>query len=831
MVNAMTAHFCTWVTGILNRHFGLAIGLGCFVVGMGFSCTLYTQAVAQSKTEDARTARDIVSLVATQVGQSIDSNEFRGKPIAFLAGSIELDSLKDCVLRVPRIRSAYILLSNGKSVLKEGFSMQGGQQSVGKSLTEITSLNLASPRIRAALQQSSGMDRGAASITPGDTFHTASAPLLDEAGHAVGLVVVELSREAQAATYRDLQFWFYLGIGVSAAVSLVCGLAVTGLLSKMRRHAEVLSNQVSEQSEMVEVISQSLSTVQELQIETQSAFEKVLSASGTIVYVAWIEQNDGQENWVMHLLHEEDLNRFSILDPEVEGLYQAWASAKYPADHERYEREVQHVLSTGAQQGRIEYRLVLPSGEFKWIREDFYVDYDHTETNRIVGICVDVTAEKQREQQILKLANFNSSTGLCNRNHLPTLLLEVLPTAKTLSAAVVIIENFGLIKRQHGLDFGDRVMKKVADALSDIRIKGAVIAQLGGGEFCVVGSFEAKEIPLLVQELRRVTLIPITIDGSEIAVIPRIGVVMEHPADDVTGIVRRASLAASEALRGSSEWFELYNAALEAAVFKRVQLKADLATALSKDEMFVVYQPIVDLQLNRVTKVEALVRWKHPQDGFISPAEFISLAEASGMIVPITKFVFEQAIKEIQELNHGLKNPLSVSVNISARELRKSDLVERLIEHVKEVHMPPSLVTLEVTETSTMDSFESAFECLNRLHDEGFKIALDDFGSGYSSMGYLSKLPLDLLKIDKSIIDNCDKSGKAFMILMAVCNVAEGLGLEILCEGVETEAQLKVLGETKTRYVQGYYFSKPLAYSDLREFMAKDLSNIETLAT
>ena len=257
--------------------------------------------------------------------------------------------------------------------------------------------------------------------------------------------------------------------------------------------------------------------------------------------------------------------------------------------------------------------------------------------------------------------------------------------------------------------------------------------------------------------------------------------------------------------------YEVYRPTMRGSMLRRLEFKTDLQRALERHEFVLHYQPLVTLETGKISGLEALVRWHHPQRGMISPAEFIPLAEETGLIIPLGIWVLETACREAQRLQHKYPQepPLSMAVNLSARQLQWPGIVLEIKKALRENHIPPASLTLEVTESAMMQNIDHSVSRLHQLKALGTRIAIDDFGAGYSSLNYIRRFPLDILKIDKAFVDRIDEGGEETALAASIIQMAKTLHLRPVAEGVERRQQFERLQQLRCETAQGYYFGKP----------------------
>ena len=403
-------------------------------------------------------------------------------------------------------------------------------------------------------------------------------------------------------------------------------------------------------------------------------------------------------------------------------------------------------------------------------------------------------------------------TGLANRRLFGVNLAAVL-AERTAAVLLLDLDRFKDVNDTLGHHTGDRLLALVADRLRSVVLEGAVVARFGGDEFAVMLPGATDETARASAGLVRDALTrPFDLDGIAVAVDASVGVVVGSPGDDGVNLVRRADLA-MYAAKQSRSGLEFYRPELDRGDSTRLGLLADLRTAVASGGLDVWYQPKVDVATGACTGVEALARWRHPDHGFVGPDEFIPLAEHSSLITPLTMFVLRQSLARCESWRR-VEPGFSVAVNISPRSLLDAGFVDDVARELARVAVPASALTLEITETSLMSDPDRAVSALDRLRTLGVRLSVDDLGTGYSSLAYLQRLPVDEIKIDRSFL--CELHvASAEAVVGAVVDLGHRLDRHVVAEGVEDEATFRKLQELGCDTAQGYWLARPMPGDDL----------------
>ncbi len=448
----------------------------------------------------------------------------------------------------------------------------------------------------------------------------------------------------------------------------------------------------------------------------------------------------------------------------------------------------------------------------------------------MVGTSVDVTEHKTLEERLDHQAFHDALTGLPNRMLFMDRLRHALSRAKRrahkkIAVLFADLDNFKFVNDTLGHHVGDELLVAVSDRLRKCLRPEDSAARLGGDEFAVLledveGVSEAALVAQrIIEELRT----PFVLSGQEVFVTPSIGIALGEASQDMSkDLVRNADVAMYRAKEEGKARYQVFDSGMQDRITDRLKLENDLRRALERNEFRVYYQPVVALDTGRIVDMEALVRWEHPEQGLVPPSEFVPLAEEIGLIVAIGRLVLREACRQTRAWQERYPSapPLLVGVNLSARQLRHSELIEDVEGALRESGLEPRWLTLEITEGSVVGEGERHIGVLRAIREQGVRFALDDFGTEYSSLSYLKRLPVGMLKIDRSFVERIGEDEEDGVLVAGIVGVAKGLGLRVVAEGVETFEQLERVKALGCDLAQGYYFSAPLPTKMVEELLA-----------
>jgi diguanylate cyclase (GGDEF)-like protein/PAS domain S-box-containing protein len=438
-----------------------------------------------------------------------------------------------------------------------------------------------------------------------------------------------------------------------------------------------------------------------------------------------------------------------------------------------------------------------------------------------IAISDDITEKKEKEELIHSLAYYDSLTDLPNRVLFKQKFNDAIENAKQEESRCALLffdlDNFKNINDTLGHIVGDRLLKAVADRLKKVLRKEDMLSRIGGDEFTVIihQGEDPVEIAHIAEQINAAVAVPFAIDNNELFIGASIGISI-YPTDgeDSDELVKAADTAMYHVKDTGKSSYQFFTEELNQMTTERLMIENELRHATQRNEMFLVYQPKIDLNTGQVYGMEALLRWNHPQMGFIPPDKFIPIAEETGQINQIGTWVALQAMLDTRRLHLAGFGELVVSVNVSSVQVAQENFVSVLLSTLLNTEIEKAKVEIEITESSLMQQVEEVMEKLKAINEYGVKLSIDDFGTGYSSLSYLKKLPVQTLKIDRSFIDDIVNDADDRSITSSIISLAHNMGMEVVAEGTENLEQIAVLRELGCEKAQGYYYARPMPYNE-----------------
>ncbi|MDO8828346.1 EAL domain-containing protein [Methylophaga sp.] len=488
---------------------------------------------------------------------------------------------------------------------------------------------------------------------------------------------------------------------------------------------------------------------------------------------------------------------------------------------------VEDAISQGKLSGEfdIEFRIVRPDGSMRHIHQQaFPIRNDRGEIYRIAGTAQDITERKEQEAHIQYLAYHDSLTALPNRlltmNRLEHAITHAIRHPEILAVLFLDLDRFKTINDSLGHQAGDLLLQQVGSRLLGVLRDEDTIGRVGGDEFLILlpSLDSAEDAAHVASKLLEVLSAPFSVLGRQLHINASIGISLcPRDADNTEILMKYADTALYLAKEQGRGIYRFFSPDLDDRVHARLQLENDLRSALDNNQLYLHYQPLMNLASGECIGTEALLRWSHPELGIISPVDFIPVAEETGLILPIGNWVLRTACIQAKKWLDAGKSNFRMAVNLSRRQLDYAGLASDIRQILDETHCPAHLLELEVTESSAMQNPEQAIVILNSLHEMGICLALDDYGTGYSSLAYLKRFPFDRLKIDRSFIDGIPTDADDMSIVQTTIILARQLRLNVLAEGVETQAQCDFLKQNGCDEIQGYLYAKPMSNEDVEK--------------
>jgi diguanylate cyclase (GGDEF)-like protein/PAS domain S-box-containing protein len=540
--------------------------------------------------------------------------------------------------------------------------------------------------------------------------------------------------------------------------------------------------------------------------------EKFRELTENISEVFWMMNATGSEILYISPGYEQIWGR------PCDELYQnamIWLEAILPEDrdhaHAVFERQMR------GEQIESEYRIRTPLGQVKWVRDRAFAIRNQTgQIVRVVGIAEDISARKQAENELAHQARHDHLTGLPNRLLLSDRLVASIERAArsgSMTAVIYIdLDGFKFVNDSLGHEAGDLLLQQATVRLQSCIREPDTLARMGGDEFMVViNDVRDDEITLVIAErLRWALRKSFPVAGHELYVTGSLGIAM-YPRDgtDVSTLRRNADAAMYESKRGGKDRVSFFTPAVRISFLKRLELEAELRRALEGEQLSIAYQPIFETQSGRQTAFEALLRWTHPVLGNIPPAKFIPVAEESGLIVRLGAWVMEEACRQCRLWQERGLAGVRVAVNVSPLEFARAEFAANVLRVLDKTGLSGQLLDLELTETTLMHDLEGSIRRMEQLRERGIRISIDDFGTGYSSLGYLPRLPVDILKIDRSFLAELGENQTVLPLIQGMISLAHSIGKRVVVEGVETAEQLAVLRNSDADELQGFLLGRP----------------------
>ncbi len=538
---------------------------------------------------------------------------------------------------------------------------------------------------------------------------------------------------------------------------------------------------------------------------------------------------------------------FALPEHTFEATHDQLLDTVHPEDRAQVEQAFEDAFQNRSSVS-IEHRIVLPSGQQRIVHQEAEVHVEEPEDIvHLIGTTQDITERKVAEEKIRNLAYFDTLTGLPNRALLQEHLGYVLQQAKRYNRLVAVLSvDLDLFKRINntlGYRAGDALLqetsRRLMHCLRGDRVLGQTpgaelqmpngmalspnqVVRLGSDEFMVLLSEirQPEDAAIVAERIMNALRVPYVLDGQEVVVTASIGIII-YPIDgeDVETLLMNADAALHHAKDAGRGIYQFYTQSMNARAIERLSLEGALRGAIERQELRLHYQPKIDLRTGLVSGMEALLRWEHPDLGMISPDRFIPVAEDTGQIVALGEWALREACTQNKRWQEAGLPAMRVAVNLSGRQFKEDDLLPMIWKTLEQTQLDPQYLEFEITERLLMEDTDRTCAFLHALRASGVHISIDDFGTGYSSLSYLNSFPIDALKIDQSFVTDVTSDAGSAAIVSAIIALSQKLSLEVVAEGVETEAQLDYLKNLDCDIIQGYFLSRPLRVDDFVTWM------------
>lgn len=614
-------------------------------------------------------------------------------------------------------------------------------------------------------------------------------------------------------------------------ISLIGGVSinVTTLKEKEKRLEE-------EYIELSAVYEELTATEEELRIQYNELQEKeeLLRKSEERYQLALLAAKDGIYDFDIKnnkmFYSNSWKNMLGYQDEDIEDSYDVWESLIHPLDKQRVVEEMNKYLNKEINSYNIEYRFKNKDGSYIWVQDRATAVWDgEGNPSRVTGAHINIDERIKKEKIIFNMAYYDGLTGLPNRRFFKEKLKEILKEDNKGIVLFLDLDNFKNINDTLGHDVGDELLKVIACKLKEVLGKDDILARFGGDEFLILqpNIYKREEAIKSVNKILDIFKDLWQVREHKIYITSSIGIThYPHDSSDLNIILRNVDTAAYDAKSSGKNRYEFFEKSMYDEMLRKTKIEKALREAIDNNELELYYQPQVEVKTGKIVSLEALIRWKHPEMGLVSPMEFIPIAEETGFIVDIGEWVLRTACKQNKEWKDKGYKYDTVAVNVSSIQLRQRGFVDLVKNILEETKLEPQFLELEITESVLMESLQKSIKILDELRTIGVKTALDDFGTGYSSLNYLMKIPIDTVKIDKTFIDNICVNYTQKSVIEGIILIAHEMKLDVVAEGVEVEDQLKILANKKCDKIQGYFFSKPYEANNVEKNLKKGFFSV-----
>ncbi len=575
--------------------------------------------------------------------------------------------------------------------------------------------------------------------------------------------------------------------------------------------------------------------------KTEEALHQVLSGARCLLWQAEVEETPFGLRCEISIQEEDSAWRWLQLTQRGDCSYtQSWSAARKIANGSSLEEDI--CKAVRSEKATIVHRFLCGDreGASRWLYEDISVERISSGSWRVIGACTDVTELKEAEERLEHQALHDVLTDLPNRQLVMERLASALERASgnAISVAVMFIDfdNFKVINDSLGHEAGDQFLLARVETIKQCIRPGDTLARLGGDEFLVILEGLPANSETIPSQIGKSIISrfqqPVQIQSQDIYSGVSIGIAVSQADCTAVSLIRDADTAMYHVKADGKSNYSCFHNGMNDRVNEQLEIESGLRAAVSRQEFVVHYQPLVDLSSGRIMGTEALVRWQHPEKGLIYPIKFIPVAEDTGLIIPIGYWVLHEACRQTKEWQDA--NPseelMTISVNLSGRQLQRSDVVARVVEVLEATQLSPRSLKLEITESLMMKDLDETIKKLHELKAHGIQLAIDDFGTGYSSLASLVQLPIDTIKIDRAFVARLGRFPDANATIAALVALGTALNMDVTGEGVESVEQLEMLHELGCTVGQGFLFSKPISGPDLTLRLEEGVTSCQSIS-
>ena len=640
------------------------------------------------------------------------------------------------------------------------------------------------------------------------------SPLKSKNGKVTAMLEVHMQFDGFDEDAGALLGAFKFGLIATALVSVLLGFLSSLFLWSSRREHGQLRQEVIDQKRKLSITEDELSQVVSAKEEVSDSLVSTLTNAGCLVWQGRAFRSLGKLDWEGTLKY---VPHFEWLASDLASgtkFHDAWDDRRNIEDHNVWEKLLGFAFDSRLSTITTEYRINATDVQEIWFEEQLDFEYEPDGSVSIQGFVRDVTESKKRNDEIRRLAYYDTVTGLINRARIHEVINEILITNPNVSVIGIEIGNFRNINESWGAEVADKLLLEFGNQLYHAVGNSGTVGRLAGDDFIVIVP-DHYVVPGMVENLNKVCMQTTTIGGVEIPKVCRLGYVTADDSDNAISLLRKSNLALENARKSLVSAPVCYKPEMSFKAKMRVELETAMRQALIDGEFYLMFQPIYCNKTRKVVKAEALLRWNSSRFGPISPGTFIPIAEETDFINELGNFVINETAKAVSEfIKATSQNDIVISLNMSLRQLKNQSTLSILDNAVEKWQISRDNLLVEITESSIMDDSGTCVEMLHKLQGSGYSLAIDDFGTGYSSLATLASLPFDCLKIDKRFVDGIGLDEKQEQVLETIVRLARALKLQIVAEGIEQDSQWQFLVGLGVEYSQGYYFARPLPFEE-----------------